>query len=354
MKASSNSVNYKNKNYKLFNNYVDFKTITRANTSKKNWFLAFFDSVYWKILWKIIKIMLEFIAIAWVVITITFFLINSIPGSSFSNPGASEAARKAIEAKYGLNLPIGERYLLYLKNILRGDFGISFTVQPDVPINDFIWHRFFISFVIGIFSVFLTVFIGIPIGVWVGKNPGGLLDQVSTIVVSVFSSIPSLVFALLLVLIGRELNIPYTFDIKNFATYILPGLALSLGSIIVYIKYIRTEMNRELNSMHAKFASLKGMKRRVFVWRHALKPSLFPIATFFPAVIFGSFIGSLFVEQIFQIAGSGGALISAITSKDYNVILFLVVMFSLLTILSFTFRDILYEAIDPRVRRRGR
>nr|WP_318027700.1 ABC transporter permease [Mycoplasmopsis bovis] len=262
-------------------------------------------------------------------------------------------AKRAVEEKYGLNQPLIIRYGIYLKNIIHLDFGISLSVFPGEKINDFVWVRFYKSFLIGIFSVMLTLVMGIPLGVYVGMNPDKLPDHIATLVVSIFSSIPSLVFALWLLLIGRKLNLPYIFNEKDISTYVLPGLALSLGSIIVYIKYIRTELNRELNSQHCKFCYLKGITKRRFVWTHALKPALFPIATFFPVVIFGSFIGSVFIEQIFFITGSGGLLLNAITSKDFNIILFMVTLFSLLTILSYTCRDALYKIIDPRVRRRG-
>ncbi|MBN0919578.1 ABC transporter permease [[Mycoplasma] gypis] len=344
---------YNGKNYVVNKNIVQFsnKRTTKLTFWQK---LLAVDSPALKILWKILKIMIEFLVISWIVITITFFLINLVPGSNQLTAGLDEAQRKAVEAKYGLDLPLIKRYLNYLANLLRGDFGISLSLFPSQEINSFIWIRFYKSFLVGIFSVLLTIGIGIPLGIWVGKNPGKLIDNVSTFFVSVFSSVPSIIFALILVFIGREIGIPYIFDQKDFATYILPGLALSLGSIIVYIKYIRTELNRELNSVHAKFAYLKGLSKSQFVWKHALKPSLFPIATFFPAVIFGSFIGSIFIEQIFFISGSGATLLQAIQTKDYNVILFLIVMFSLLTILSYATRDMLYEAIDPRIRRRGK
>ncbi len=244
--------------------------------------------------------------------------------------------KRAVEEKYGLNQPLIIRYGIYLKNIIHLDFGISLSVFPGEKINDFVWVRFYKSFLIGIFSVMLTLVMGIPLGVYVGMNPDKLPDHIATLVVSIFSSIPSLVFALWLLLIGRKLNLPYIFNEKDISTYVLPGLALSLGSIIVYIKYIRTELNRELNSQHCKFCYLKGITKRRFVWTHALKPALFPIATFFPVVIFGSFIGSVFIEQIFFITGSGGLLLNAITSKDFNIILFMVTLFSLLTILSYT------------------
>ncbi|AXJ69696.1 ABC transporter permease [Mycoplasmopsis bovis] len=302
---------------------------------------------------KAFAVILEFFVIAFIVITITFFLINSVPGGTDLTAGLDEAAKRAVEEKYGLNQPLIIRYGIYLKNIIHLDFGISLSVFPGEKINDFVWVRFYKSFLIGIFSVMLTLVMGIPLGVYVGMNPDKLPDHIATLVVSIFSSIPSLVFALWLLLIGRKLNLPYIFNEKDISTYVLPGLALSLGSIIVYIKYIRTELNRELNSQHCKFCYLKGITKRRFVWTHALKPALFPIATFFPVVIFGSFIGSVFIEQIFFITGSGGLLLNAITSKDFNIILFMVTLFSLLTILSYTCRDALYKIIDPRVRRRG-
>ncbi|MEE3928580.1 ABC transporter permease [Mycoplasmopsis ciconiae] len=343
---------YKNNTYELNSNKIVFskKRKEKLTFTQKNFAI---DSPLIKGLIKTFKTISEFIIVCLIVVTITFFLINAIPGSNALTAGQDEASRKAIEIKYGLNLPVYERYFIYLKNLLRGDFGISLSLFPGQKINDFIWIRFYKSFLVGIFSVLLTIVIGIPLGIVVGKNPGKFIDNAATVIVSIFSSVPSIVFALFLVFLGRLVKIPYIFDENDFLTYILPGLALSLGSIIVYVKYIRTELNRELNSMHAKFAYVKGLSKNRFVWKHALKPSLFPIATFFPAVIFGSFLGSIFIEQIFFISGSGATLLQAIQSKDYNVILFLIVMFALLTILSYTARDILYEIIDPRVRRRG-
>ncbi|MBN3534756.1 ABC transporter permease [Mycoplasma procyoni] len=344
-KQDNKTIYFDNNDIYFTNKRTEKKTVAQKIVSV--------DSPVLKSSWKLLKIILEFFLIGFIVISITFFLINAVPGSNSLTAGLDEAARKAVEAKYGLNLPLMQRYLNYLGGLFRGDFGISLSLFPGQEINSFIWERFLKSFYVGIFSVGLTVSIGISLGVWVGKNPGGFVDNASTVMVSIFSSIPSIIFALLLVFLGRLVGLPYIFDSKNFLTYILPGLALSLGSIIVYIKYIRTELNRELNSVHAKFAYLKGLSKNRFVWVHALKPSLFPIATFFPAVIFGSFLGSIFIEQIFFISGSGAMLLQAIQTKDYNVVLFLIVMFSLLTIVSYATRDILYELIDPRIRRKG-
>ncbi|PAF55205.1 ABC transporter permease [Mycoplasmopsis agassizii] len=312
-----------------------------------------FKNKYWSFFLTALKILVEFVIISWIVITIVFFLLSVVPGSTTLTSGLNEAQAAAIRAQFGLDLPVFQRYLNYLGGLFRGDFGISLSLFPTVEINEFIWARFGTSFSVGIISVIITLVIGIPLGILVGKNPGGILDNASTLVISIMISIPSLVFSLLLLLIGRQIGIPYIFDANNAATYILPSLALSLGSIVVYVRYIRTELNRELNSVHAKFAYLKGVSKSRFVWRHALKPALFPIATFFPAVVLSSFIGSIFIEQIFNIPGSGGLLLNSITGQDYSILLFLVIVFVFVTILSYTSRDILYRLIDPRIRRGG-
>ncbi|VEU72997.1 Oligopeptide transport system permease protein oppB (plasmid) [Mycoplasmopsis gallopavonis] len=156
--------------------------------------LTAIDSPLLKAFWKVFKIIFEFLIIGFIVITITFFLINAVPGSNSLVSSAKDAnIRAAIEAKYGLNLPLIERYLHYFKNLLSGDFGISLSLFPGQEINTFIWTRFYKSFLVGIFSVFLTVTIGISLGIWVGKNPGGIVDNVSTVLVSIFSSIPSII-----------------------------------------------------------------------------------------------------------------------------------------------------------------
>lgn len=308
-------------------------------------------NIYYRYAVKTAKIVGEFLLIGFIVFTITFFLVNSMPGESGLTTGQTDAGKKAIEHQYGLDLPLIRRYGLYIKGMFRGDFGISYSLFPTKTINSFVWQRFGTSALVGLLGLLLTLLIGIPLGIWVGKNPGKLIDNIATVFIAVLISVPSMVFGLILLLIGKSMHIPYIFDIRQFSSYILPSLALSLFGIVSYVRYIRTELNSELASQHAKFAAVKGVSRSRFVWRHALKPALFPIATFFPMVILSSFLGSMFIEQIFQIPGAGGLMMAAITSKDNNIILFLVIIYTLLTIISYALRDMLYVLLDPRIRR---
>ncbi|AAV27752.1 ABC transporter permease [Mesomycoplasma hyopneumoniae] len=346
---SVSKINPKSIDYNLIYSVVKHKK------SRFSWLKYInFESFAFRFFKKITKIFLEFVIVAWIVATLVFLLIDSIPGDPSFLDGLTEAQKTAEKQLYGLDLPQAQRYFNYLWKFIHFDFGISYSLRPRVEISDFIWQRFFTSFSIGIVSVVLTILIGVPLGIAVGKNPGKFLDNFATIWIAVFSSIPSLVFALLLLIFGQKTGIPYIFNIQDFSTFVLPAIALSIGSVISYVRYIRFELNNELNSMHAKFAYLKNLTRNRFVWTHALKASLFPIATFFPIVVLGSFIGSIFVEKIFLITGSGGIMIDAIQSKDNNIILFLVIVYSLLTIISYTLRDISYELLDPRIRRRAK
>ena len=304
-----------------------------------------------KLLKLIGKNLIEFIIVTWVILTIVYFLINSIPGSNNMTANLSDTQKAAVEAKYGLNDPMIIRYFRYIWHLMQGDLGISTSFIAGQDINKFLWSRFATSFTVGIVALVITIVIGIPLGIIVGRSPGKAMDVGSSIIISIFVSIPSVVFALLLLLIGKYAGIPYIYDKGSFATWMLPALALGISPSIVYIKYIRTEMNREIHSMHAKFAYLKGATRTRFVIRHALKPSLYPIVTFFPGAVLGTFLGGMFVEQFFQIPGSGGLLVSAIQVKDYNIILILVTIYSAMTVLSYSLRDILYRVLDPRVRR---
>ena len=297
----------------------------------------------------IAKNLIEFVLISWAILTIVFFLINSIPASSVLTNLPNEAQKDAIEAKYHLNDPLVMRYFYYLGNIFKGDFGVSLSFLPGAELNDFVWGRFATSMTIGVIALFITLVIGIPLGVVVGMRPGKVMDTSATIVTSILISVPSVIFATMLLLFGRAVGIPYVYDKTSFATYILPALALGLTPIVTYVRYIRVEMNSEINSMHAKFASVKGVSRRRFVWTHALKPALFPVITFLPAAVLSVFLGGLFTEKIFNIPGSGGLLVSAIQTNDYNIVLFMTVINAMTTVLAFNIRDVLYNVLDPRV-----
>lgn len=313
------------------------------------------NSILMKVFISAIKILIEFLVISFIVIAIIFILISSIPGEHPAVSGVnSDIQKKAILANEGLDRPIVEQFFKYIGNLFTFKFGKSYVLRPNLQINEFIFQRFFTSFSVGIFSVIASIALAIPLGIWVGKKPGSLRDVVSSFIISIILSVPSIIFALILIFIGTKVGIPFVFDAKDASSYFLPIVALSLTSIVIIMRYIRVDMNNELNSMHAKFAYLKGVSKSRFVWVHALKPSLFPVSTYFPAMFLSTFTGAFFVENIFSIPGAGSTMFEAIMSKDYNVLLFIIVISSIMTIISFLLRDITYVLFDPRLRRGGK
>ena len=343
----------------------DIKVVEKRNKNQelhtKSWFvrmhekyqLFLFKHKFWAFTIKFLFTVLEFLILATIILTISFFLIDSAPGKPSISSSLNGPSAAAVEAKYHLNDPAINRLLTYLGGLFRLDFGVSLSIFPGVEINDFVWERFGTSTLVGSLSLIITIVLGIPLGVWAGRKITGFSSLVSSLFIAIMISIPSMVFGLILLLLGRSMGLPYIFEQTNMLTWLIPAIALALPSTITYIKYLRTTMNQEISSQHAKFASLKGISRRSFIWRHALKPSLFPIATFFPFAILAVFSGALFIEKIFLIPGAGFLTLQAAQTKDVYVLLFMVLAFTLMTILAFKLRDWLYTVLDPRLRRRG-
>ena len=311
--------------------------------------LLFIRIIFSKTMKRIFKNLVEFLIIGLTILVISFFLLNSIPGSSSLENIPNEQARIEIMEKYHLSDPLVERFWYYLSNLFNGNLGISTSFIPGAEINSFIWDRFLTSMTVGSVSLCITLFLGIPLGVFAGMSRSKIVDSSSAIFISLFVSIPSIIFAIFLLTMGKEIGMPYIYSRDSFVSWILPSLSLGISPAVFYMRYIKTEMNREINSMHARFAAIKGVSRMRFVWLHALRPSLFPIVTYLPFSFLGVFLGGLFTEQFFQVPGSGGLLLSSIKTKDINIVNFLVVLYAATTILAYSIRDILYALIDPRV-----
>ena len=311
--------------------------------------LVFLRMIFSKTTKLIFKNLFEFVFIAFIILTIVYFLLNSIPGATSLTNITNEQSKQEIMEKYHLSGPLIERYGYYLKNIFQGNLGVSTSFMPGAEINSFIWERFLTSMTVGSISLIITIFLGIPLGVFIGMSQSKIIESSSSFIISMLISIPTVIFVIFFLILGKTMGIPYIYSKNNFITWILPACSLGIVPSVYYIQYIKTEMITEINSMHAKFAAVKGISRLRFVWLHALRPSLFPVVTFIPFSFLTVFLGGLFTEKFFQIPGSGGLLLSSIQTKDINIVTFLVVLYALITVLGYNIRDILYKLIDPRV-----
>ncbi|MGL4742314.1 MAG: ABC transporter permease [Sarcina sp.] len=294
-----------------------------------------------------------------VIITATFFLMNSIPG----NPVTAQAKKlppevaQAMEAKYGLNKPLGERYVLYLKNLFTGDLGQSF-VTPGMNVNSLIKDNFPASARIGIGAVVLGVTVGILLGIIAGFKRDTPIDFGVMILAILGVSIPSFVLASLIQYnFGGHLGLPIAgwydsstpvFERLKFT--ILPTIALCFGSIATYARYMRASVLEVIGQDYILTAKAKGLSFTDISLRHILRNSILPIITILGPQIASIITGTVVIERIFVIPGIGNALIDAIYTKDYNIIMGLTIFFSALFILSILIVDILYSVIDPRIK----
>lgn len=298
-----------------------------------------------------------------VIVSATFFLMNSMPG----NPVRAQAKKlpesvlKNMEAKYGLDKPITERYVLYLKNLVKGDLGDSF-VTPGLGVGEIIKDRFPASARIGVQSVLLGLVVGVFLGILAGFKRNTAVDYVVMFIAILGVSIPSFVLATLIQsTIGGSEGIPIagwfsssTPFIERFKFTILPTIALSFSSIATYARYMRASVLDVLGQDYILTAKAKGLSSRKITFRHVLRNSILPIITILGPQIATIITGTVVIERIFAIPGIGNGLVDAIYTKDYNVIMGLTLFFAALYILSILVVDILYSVIDPRIKLEGK
>ncbi len=299
------------------------------------------------------RIVLMFVALV-IICTATFFLMRLLPGSPFNDEKLSNHTRAQLEAKYGLDKPLGVQYATYVSNLARGDLGNSFYFEGR-PVLEIILARLPISAFLSAQAVLFGLVAGLALGVVAALRHNSVWDSVTTVLAVVGISVPSFVLApLLQYWVGVKLGwLPIAF-FESWAHSILPSLALSVFVIATVARFIRSEMLEILGQDYIALARSKGLSRLAVVVRHVLRNALIPLVTvLFPLTVF-LVTGSLVVEQIFAIPGIGEQFIRAIVVSDYFMIMGTTIFFSVLFMLMLLLQDIIYGVIDPRMRLSGK
>ena len=289
-----------------------------------------------------------------IICTATFFLMRLLPGSPFNDEKLSNDTRAQLEAKYGLDKPLGVQYATYVSNLARGDLGNSFYFEGR-PVLEIILARLPISAFLSAQAVLFGLVAGLVLGVVAALRHNSVWDSVTTVLAVVGISVPSFVLGpLLQYWIGVKLGwLPMAF-FESWAHSILPSLALSVFVIATVARFIRSEMLEVLGQDYIALARSKGLSRLAVVVRHVLRNALIPLVTvLFPLTVF-LVTGSLVVEQIFAIPGIGEQFIRAIVVSDYFMIMGTTIFFSVLFMLMLLLQDIIYGVIDPRMRLSGK
>ena len=291
-----------------------------------------------------------------IIIVILFFLLKLMPGSPFNNERLSEDQVATLNEKYGLDKPLPQQIVVYIKNMMTGDFGVSYSIQQNYPVASLIASRYPTTIRIGLQAYVLGVLLGLILGIIAALNHNKPLDTGTTIFAMIGNSIPSQVLALAFVyfLAFKAGLFPLTYDSNNVAaSSFLPVLALSIGPMAMTARFTRNEMIEVMDSEYILLAETKGMARLKVVGLHGPKNTLVSLITTLGPMVMGLLTGSTVAEQIFAIPGIGSLFIKAIQNNDYNVVISLAFIYSVMYIGIILFIDIMYGIIDPRIRLAG-
>ncbi|MCR5011963.1 MAG: ABC transporter permease [Lachnospiraceae bacterium] len=298
----------------------------------------------------IVKRIILAIVTVWVVITVTFFVMHAVPGGPFLGEKAiSEAAQKALEAKYGLDKPLFVQYVTYLKDIVtKFDFGPSLK-QRGRNVTDVIFDGMKTSAFIGLIAAVIALAAGIVLGSVAALRRNTIMDRVVMVLTTAFVSMPSFIMgSLLLILFAVKFHV---FPANGAASggLILPIITLSLSPMAYITRLTRSSMLDVLGQDYIRTAKAKGVPYLKIIFGHALKNSLLPVITYFGPMLAYIVTGSLVVEQIFAVPGIGRAFITSITGRDYPMIMGTTIILATLIVIMNLVSDIMYKIVDPRI-----
>ncbi len=292
-----------------------------------------------------------------IVVTLVFFLVRLVPGDplSFMARKLPEQVKINFYAKYGLDKPLYIQYFVYLKNLFKGDMGVS-LVSLGRDVKDMIKIAAPISAQINIVSLVYGVLVGIILGIIAAFNRNKWPDHLVMFIAVLGVSIPSFILATALqyLFTTKFMIFPTigwnTSGGSNFKYAFLPVIALAGGSIAIYARYLRASVLEVLGQDYILTAKAKGVTGFQLVWKHVIRNAILPAITILGPQIAGIFVGSFVIESIFSIPGFGLVYIGAIQNRDFTMILGQTILLNGLFILSLFFVDILYGLVDPRIR----
>ena len=285
----------------------------------------------------------------WVVITVTFFVMHAVPGGPFIGEKAvSEAAQKALEAKYGLDKPLGEQYVTYLGDALRFDFGPSLK-QRGRAVTAIIYDGMKTSAKLGVIAAFMALIVGVLLGSLAALRRNKLIDKCIMVITTAFVSMPSFIMGtLLLIIFSIKLGL-LPANGSTSAGLVLPVITLSLYPMSYITRLTRSSMLDVLGQDYIRTAKAKGVSGPKIILGHALKNSLIPVITYFGPMLAYIVTGSLVVEQIFAVPGIGRAFVNSITGRDYTLIMGTTIILATLIVIMNLISDIMYKIVDPRI-----
>jgi peptide/nickel transport system permease protein len=305
----------------------------------------------------VVRRLLQSALLVFAVMTFSFFLIHLTPGGPetalMQNPRVSAETLQRMRQRYGLDDPLPIRYLKWLRSAAQLDFGRSYAYS--FPVTDVIASRIWPTMQLeGV--AYLVGIVGVPLGVYAASKRGGIGDNVVRLATVLGTSVPTwwlglTIIVLLSSTIGWFPNGQGSGSPLDWLRHIIiPGVLLGLGGLISFTRFVRSEVLEVLGQDYVRTARAKGLEERVVQRAHVLRTALIPVVTILGGLLPGLLSGAIIMESIFNWPGMGRLFIEAASSRDYPLLLGMLLLGTVLTILGSLLADIGYGLVDPRVR----
>lgn len=293
------------------------------------------------------RILLAIVSII-IVSAISFFAMNLIPGGPFNKEKAgSPAVQKILEERYNLDKPVSQQYLIYMNNLLHGDWGVSLKNGRDIWTD--IWSKFQVSAKLGGTAAIVAIILGIILGSIAGLTRNKWPDRLIVFFTTLGTAIPSFVLASLLLLVFCLKLAWFPVWSSSSHNYVLPVIALAIYPMAYITRLTKTSMLDALNQDYIRTAKAKGVAQYKIIFKHALRNALIPVVTYVGPMVAYILTGSMVVENIFTIGGLGSSFVTSITNRDYTTIMATTIFLAVLMVIANLLTDIAYKLIDPRI-----
>ncbi len=286
---------------------------------------------------------------------ITFVLMHAVPGGPFDAQAMErqqmipDAIKRQLNAKYGLDKPIWQQYLAFLRNAVRLDFGYSFTNSTRTVVQ-ILRQQWPYSIQLGLLTLAFSMVVGLGLGVAAAMRQGSWVDHSATLVSVFCLVIPSFVFAILLqFVLSVRLGWLPTGGWDSPKQWIMPVLANSLAPILILQRFTRSSVADVIRANYVRTARAKGLSEQRVMLIHVFKNALTPVVTVGGPMIAGLITGSFFIESIFRIPGIGLYFVTAVQQRDYPMIMATTLVWTALISVTYLVTDLIYALIDPRV-----
>lgn len=308
----------------------------------------------------LLKKSITLIITLFIVSLLAFLAFSVIPGdptAKILGMEASQAQIDALRAELGLDRPVMVRYIEWLLNFIRGDFGMSYKYGKSV--TEMLSDKLPITALLTLISFVFTLIIAIPLGIWSGSVKNEVLDRVNITFDQIFMSIPQFFIGIIMCFVlGLTLKwfvpgnfVPYTKSWSGFLKYmVFPAFSIAIPRIAMTVKMLRGSILNELGRDYVRTAQSRGCSRGVILRRYVLRNAMIPVITFLAISMAEIMTGSIIVEQVFTVPGIGRLLLTSISNRDFPVVQAIVVILAAWIVIVNYLADVINQLVDPRLR----